>query len=184
MTKFALLLSTVCLAAGLASAAEPPAPTVAKLFDSQLAGVEKEVVSLAEAMPEEQYNFAPTQGAFEGVRTFAQQAKHIAITNYEMASVVLGEKMTLEVGPQENGPEAIRTKAEIVKFLKDSYAYCHKAEKSLTKDNLTDMVDGGDGHKVPRGLYANLAIWHSYDHYGQMVEYARMNHVIPPASRK
>jgi hypothetical protein len=167
----------------LVLAADAPAPTVSGIFDRQLASIEREVVSLAEAMPADKYNFAPTQGEFKGVRTFAQQVKHIAAVNYEMAATVLGEKMTVELGKGENGPDSITSKDDIVKFLKDSFAYCHKMEASLTKDNLTDLVDIGEGHKAPKGLYANIPIWHTSDHYGQMVEYARMNGIVPPASK-
>jgi hypothetical protein len=168
---------------GTARAADAPAPTVAGIFDRQLASIEREVVALAEAMPAEKYSFAPTQGEFKGVRTFGQQVKHIAAVNYEMASTVLGEKPPVEIGKDENGPANVTSKDDIVKFLKDSFTYCHKMEASLTKDNFTDLVDIGEGHKVPKGLYANVPLWHSNDHYGQMVVYARMNGIVPPASR-
>ena len=176
-------LAALCLTCSLAWAVDQPAPTVSTLFDKQLSSVEREVVSLAEAMPADKYAFAPTQGEFKGVRTFAQQAKHIAATNYEMASTVLAEKPPVDLGKGENGPDSIQSKDEIVKFLKDSFIYCHKAEATLTKDNLTEMIDIGEGHKTARGYYANIPIWHSFDHYGQMVEYARMNGIVPPASR-
>ncbi len=177
-------LTALCLTGACAFAADQPAPpTVSAMFDQQLSSVEKEVVSLAEAMPADKYSFAPTQGEFKGVRTFGQQAKHIAATNYGIASSVLGEKPPVDIGKDEKGPEAMQSKDDILKFLKDSFTYCHKAEASLTKDNLTEMIDIGEGHKAARGYFANIPIWHSFDHYGQMVEYARMNGIIPPASR-
>lgn len=178
-------LAALCVTGSLAFAADQPAPGVSSLFDKQLSSVEKEMVSLAEAMPADKYSFAPTQGEFKGVRTFAQQVKHVASTNFYVASVVIGEKPPMDLGKGENGPDSIQSKDQVVKFLKDSFAYCHKAEMTLTKDNLTEMLGGGEGHgpKAARGYYANLPIWHSFDHYGQMVEYARMNGIVPPASR-
>jgi hypothetical protein len=179
---FALALGSV------AFAAESTPPTVAKIMDGQLASVEKEVVSLAEAMPADRYGFAPStsQGEFKGVRTFAQQVKHIASTNWGVCSSALGEKPPMETGEGENGPDSVATKDQIVKYLKDSYAYCHKAELAITATNLTDQMGymGGDKGKQARLLWVNLPIWHSFDHYGQMVEYARMNGIIPPASRQ
>lgn len=165
-------------------AADETVATISKIFDKQLSSVEREAVSLAEAMPAEKYNFAPSQGEFKGVRTFAQQVKHIAAVNYEMASAVLGEKMAIDLGKSENGPDSITSKDAIVAFLKDSFVQCHKAEAMLTKDNFVEMVDGGEGHMTPRGNLANIPIWHTFDHYGQMVEYARMNGIVPPASRQ
>ncbi len=184
--KFTAFLMGAMFAGALVSAAQAadaPKPTVSGLFDKQLGIAENEVVALAEAMPADKYSFAPSQGEFKGVRTFAQQVKHIAKTNYEMAAIVLGEKPPVDTGKSENGPDALTSKDQIVGFLKSSFVYCHKAESSLTKDNLTDLIDIGEGQKGPRGLYANIPIWHSFDHYGQMVEYARMNGIVPPASR-
>jgi hypothetical protein len=182
--KFALpALAALCLSGSLMYAVDSPAPTVSTMFDKQLSSVEREFVSLAEAMPADKYSFAPTQGEFKGVRTFAQQVKHVAATNYGVASMVLGEKPPVDIGKDEKGPDSMTSKDEIVKFLKGSFAYCHKAEATLTKDNLTDMIDMGEGQKAARGYFANIPIWHSFDHYGQMVEYARMNGIVPPASR-
>ncbi len=184
MSPFASVVAAVCLlGSGMAFAADQPAHSISGIFDQQLSSVEREVVSLAEAMPADQYGFAPTNGEFKGVRTFAQQVKHVAAVNYEMASMVLGEKPPVDTGKDEKGPDSMKSKDDIVAFLKGSYGYCHKAEATLTKDNLTEMIDVGEGHKAPRSMYANIPIWHSFDHYGQMVVYARMNGIVPPASR-
>src|SRR5437870_12466352 len=93
------------------------------------------VVSAADAMPEDKYSFAPTNGEFKGVRTFAQQVKHVAATNYLVASGILGEKPPVEVGG-ENGPDSIKSKADIIKFLKDLFAYAHKAVTSVDEKNM------------------------------------------------
>jgi hypothetical protein len=77
------------------------------------------------------------------------------------------------------------SKADIVKFLKDSYAYAHKAVNSITDQNMIQPVKGpfGDEPATRLGM-ATIFAWHSFDHYGQMVEYLRMNGMVPPASRK
>ena len=158
--------------------------TVAKLYDSQLKITESEVVSLAEAMPESAYNFAPTQGAFEKARTFGEQVKHIATVNYMAGSAAAKEKPPVDLGTGEGGPESVKSKAQTVQYLKDSFAYGHTAMAKLTAENQLEMVPAPFPGMPPmaRAGIANLAIWHSFDHYGQMAVYARMNGVIPPAS--
>jgi hypothetical protein len=66
--------------------------SVGKELEVWVSNVEKELVPAADAMPEDKYAFAPTNGEFEGVRTFAEQIKHLAATQYILASAVLGEK--------------------------------------------------------------------------------------------
>src|SRR5438105_14960585 len=160
-------------------------PTVASILNMHYGIVEQEVVSAADAMPEDKYSFAPTNGEFKGVRTFAQQVKHVAATNYLVASGILGEKPPVEVGG-ENGPDSIKSKADIIKFLKDSFAYAHKAVTSVDEKNLVaPMKDPfGEQPSVPRLGLGSVFAWHSFDHYGQMVDYLRINGIIPPASRQ
>jgi len=177
------LCYSMLFAAMTAFAADAP-PSVAKIFDGQLMSAEQEIVGLAEAMPADKYTFAPTSGEFKGVRTFGQQATHIATVIYEVSASVLGEKSPVDAGKNENGPASLKTKDEIVKYLKDAFAYGHKANGMLTSQNLMSLVTSAFGNeKVPRLSMATVAVWHSYDHYGQMVVYARMNGVVPPASR-
>ena len=146
--------------------------------------IEREVVPLAEAMPEEKYAFAPTGVEFKGVRTFSQQMTHIAAVIYQVSSASLGEKNPSELGDQENGPASIKGKAGAVQYLKDAFAYAHKACAVLTAENAVDMMPSPYGQgKTPRLSLLNEVVWHSFDHYGQSVVYARMNGIVPPASR-
>lgn len=157
--------------------------TPSGVLDKGLSGVEKEFVSAAEAMPEDRYGYAPTQGEFKGVRTFSQQVKHVAAVNYLVFASILGEKPPVDPGG-ENGPEALKSKAEIVKYLQDSFAYGHKALGSINESNLVDPIKSpfGEGPATRLGM-ATLIIGHCFDHYGQMVEYLRSNNIVPPASR-
>ena len=166
-------------------AAQPAAPTASQIFDGQLSMIERELAPLAEAMPADKYDFAPTSGEFKGVRTFGQQVSHTAAVVYAVAAAVLVEKNPTEMGKDENGPATLKTKEDIVKYLKDAIAYGHKAMATLTASNLLEPVPSAFGpRKVARVSMASAAIWHSFDHYGQMVVYARMNGIIPPASRR
>lgn len=164
-------------------AADAPAnPSLAQQADKQIASVEKEVVSLAEAMPADKYDFAPTSGAFQGVRTFGLQMRHIALVNDEIAAALLGEKMP-DAGKNENGSDTLTGKTEIVKYLKDSFAALHKAMLAQEGKSFTEAISSPFGGKSPRGYLVNVPAWHCFDHYGQAVVYARMNGVVPPASR-
>src|SRR5579872_3797989 len=183
MTRF-VLLATVAAASATLFAADTQPPSISKVFDGQVRQVENEIGSLAEAMPAELYNFAPTQGEFKGVRTFSQQMTHIATVIYEVSAAALGEKCPVETGQAENGSPKIQGKDAVVRYLKDSFTYAHKAANSLTTANMMDMVQSAFGNqKTPRVSMVATIGWHSFDHYGQAVEYARMNKIIPPASR-
>lgn len=179
-----LLAMSLVLSAGLQAA--DAAPSISKVFHDDLALVEKELVPLAEAMPADKFDWAPSSGEFKGTRTFGQQVSHTAATIYAVSAAVLGEKNPTDMGKNENGPATLKSKEQIVKYLKDSIAYGQKAMATLTAKNLTGLVPAywSAEQKVARLAMANVAIWHSWDHYGQMVVYARMNGIIPPASRR
>src|SRR5580692_10903481 len=181
---FGLVVLLACNSLAFAQAKAEEHKTVAQVLDGAVKGVEGEFVPAAEAMPEDKYSFAPTSGEFKGVRTFAQQAKHVAAVNYLVGSAILEEKPPVELG-SENGPDQIKTKADIVKFLKDSFAYVHRAVRSINDGNLLYPIKSpfGEGMVTRLGM-ATLIVGHCFDHYGQMVEYLRMNNIVPPASRQ
>jgi hypothetical protein len=181
-TLSAAVCAAICVMT--AAGAESGAPEVGKIYDQQFTSLERELVPLAEAMPADKYDFAPTHGEFTGVRTFGLQAKHIAYIVYAVSAAILDQKNPSQT-VAENGPAAVTTKDQIVQYLKDAFAYGHKAMASLTNTNQLDLIASpfGEG-KVARVSMASTAVWHSYDHYGQMVVYSRMNGVIPPASRR
>lgn len=182
MKPSALLLAAATLA--LQAQAPTPKPTFALSFNRNLSGLESEVVSAVEAMPEEKFGFAPTQGEFKGVKTFAEQAKHIASVNVALAAALLEEKPSMDPGG-ENGPEALKTKAEVVKYVKDSFAYLHKAYDSLTEANILGLVKSPWGdNKGSRLGFATIGVSHGFDHYGQIAVYLRLNGIVPPASRR
>jgi hypothetical protein len=88
----------------------------------------------------------------------------------------------VDLGQGDNGPANLKTKEEIVKYLKDSFAYAHRAMAMLNEANSGEEAFARWG-KQSRLFMADLILWHSYDHYGQMVVYARMNGIIPPSSQ-
>jgi uncharacterized damage-inducible protein DinB len=186
------LLSRMCVllaAVGLVGAmqgqtAAAPEATIASIVTQAVNRSEQNVLGAAEAMPAEKYNFAPTAGTFTGVRTFAQQVKHVAFVNYLFWGPVAGEKAPFDLSSGKV-PDTYATKAQIVQLLKDSYEVGYRAAAKLTSANATQAIT----IPTPFGPYASTRLGvatqnveHTYDHYGQMVEYLRMNGVTPPAN--
>jgi len=181
--KLKYAVAVTCLFLSCACFAQSDKKTLSQVLDGSVKTIESEFVLAAEAMPEDKYDFAPTNGEFKGVRTFKKQVKHVAAVNYLVASTILGEKPPVDPGG-ENGPDAMTSKADIIKFLKDSFAYAHKAVATINEGNATADIPNpfGEGKATRAGL-ATVFAWHGFDHYGQMAVYLRMNGIVPPASR-
>jgi hypothetical protein len=157
--------------------------SVSEVLDRTVLNLEHEFVPAAEAMPEDKFGFAPSNGEFTGVRTFAQQIKHVAAVNYELGAALLEQKPPVDIG-DESGPASVTSKADILKYLKESFEYVHKAIATIEEKNLVQTVKSpfGEGSVTRLGLATSVSS-HGFDHYGQMVEYLRMNGIVPPASR-
>src|SRR5262249_23681653 len=157
--------------------------TLAAALDRDVTYAEKEVVEAAEAMPEEKFNFSPESlnipgSQYKGVRSFAVQVKHIGASNYFIWSPLTGEKVPENIKDGE-GPADLKTKAEIIKFLKESFALGHRAAATVTVEN---MLQSPGTSKSTRLRLANFGVAHAFDHYGQLVQYLRMNGIVPPAT--
>ena len=168
----------------LAQAAAPAKPAVgtpippAQVYGKVLSIMEQQFVSAAEAMPEDKFNFAPpaSLGEFKGVRTFAQQIKHVAESNYYFFG---GSEFTeADAKAMTASIEKLTTKADIVKALKDSFSKAHAFVDTITPENAFVTTEHGT-----RAGMAAFGIAHVMDHYGQLVVYLRMNGIVPPASR-
>jgi len=182
-----LLFSLASLAQRTAPAEQDPSMgrhrSDTQIVDYVLGVQEGAVIAAAEAMPEEKYSFAPTHGNFKGVRTFAEQLKHIAADNYMLGAGILGENPPVDVGNGESGAASVRSKAEIIAYLKDSFAYMRRAAAAIDEANAP--IPTPDISPWPAGTATRLGVAiedtvHTYDHYGQMVEYLRMNGIAPP----
>jgi uncharacterized damage-inducible protein DinB len=107
-------------------------------------------------------------------------SKESATDNLAIWSPITGDPLRTDI-KDVNGPESIKTKAEIIQFLKESFALGHKAIATLTEKNAMDMLPFR-GSSLPRLDLAFYALTHANEHYGQMVIYLRMCGIIPPAS--
>jgi uncharacterized damage-inducible protein DinB len=155
-------------------AAQPPS----EVYGSMLKRLSEQVVGAAEAMPADKYDFAPTAGKFDGVRTFGAQVQHLAEANYFFFS-----GFGVSGAPDDAKLKALKGKDELVQALKDSYAFAEKAADTITPQNAFTTVGSGK-MQMTRAAWTTFCLAHSMDHYGQMVEYLRMNGIVPPASQK
>jgi uncharacterized damage-inducible protein DinB len=190
------LMSMGALAAtaqmGASGAAQAPAPgtiaTPASALDSQLSIVEMEMMGAVKAMPAEKFGFAPSAAIFvpaqktefATVRTFAQQATHVAEANYFFYGMVSGLKPDVDV----KGIEKLTGKDDAVSALAGSFSFAHKAIATLTPANAFEVLKSEELGLTTRSTLASFGVAHAFDHYGQMVEYLRMNGIVPPASAK
>jgi hypothetical protein len=174
------------LAVALLAASTTFAQGLAEIYDGQVTTIEREVLGLAQKMPTDRYNFAPAtgtppNGTFDGVRTFALQVRHIATLMYQISGSVLGgEKPPVDIGTTDDGPDSLRTKEQIIAYFQGAIAMAHRAMKTITPQNALDNVPSPFGRgTMQRAAAAAFLGLHSFDHYGQMVVYARMNGVTP-----
>lgn len=178
---FAAIYVAFLLAPALAQEADIP-KDIADSVGNSLKWTEKQFYSVAEAMPEAKYNYIPTAGNFEGVRSFAEQVKHVACANFAFFNEIEGKIPPDQC--EKGGPAPAKTKAELLKYLKDSFDYGNKVLQTVNAKNALDRAEGPyAGPNTKLGI-AVAAVWHVADHYGQIVEYLRMNGIVPPGTQQ
>jgi len=156
---------------------DPMATTVGQRF----AMIEQSFIALADAMPAARYGFKPTDGAFTDVRTFGEQVKHVACSNFAFFNQI--EKKEPPVGCGTGGPHPATTKTELMAYLRDSFAYAGRVLQAMTQANALEPAGGSYGGNSTRLGLTTLAVWHASDHYGQLAVYLRMSGIVPPSSR-
>lgn len=179
--RMAMLAVAACLSFPARGAGQeridPMAATVAQWFTM----IEQSFVRLADAMPAEKYAFKPTDGEFKNARTFGEQVKHVACSNFAFFNEI--EKKTPPEGCGTGGPHPAATKAELMTYLRESFAYAGRVLQTMTPANALDQAGGPYGGTSTRLGLTTLAVWHASDHYGQLAVYLRMNGIVPPASQ-
>ncbi len=181
LALFKIFLSACLLIIITRSQAQQPV-SIAGAVERQLNNIEKNIISVAEAMPEEKFYFTPETlsikgSELKGVRTFAAQVKHLATDNFAIWSPVTGDALRADI-KDVNGPENIQTKTQIIQYLKESFALGHKAIATLTEKNAMEMIPFR-GTKLPRLDLVFYALTHDNDHYGQMIVYIRLAGIDP-----
>lgn len=165
---------------------ETPGKAMMRTFEFQEYGFR----SAAEAMPAETWDYRPAAGMFKNekpefgpseVRTFAEQVKHVACANFAFAAELNGTKPPDAC--DKGGPSPARTRAELLTYLRDSFAAIKKPLSEITVKNMYHPIEGPYAGPNTRLGLAGVCIWHVADHYGQLIIYLRENGIVPPASR-
>jgi uncharacterized damage-inducible protein DinB len=187
----AITLAVCCMTGAKAqmgaTAPKIPAGTIvepSKSFDALLNIYEGDMMGAVNAMPADKYNFAPSQAIFkaeqgtkyDGVRTFGQMVGHVAQANYYFYGTVGGGKPDVDV----KAIASMTSKDDLVKALAASFAFAHKQIALMTAQNAFASVRDDQ----TKASMVAFGIAHGFDHYGQLVEYLRMNGIVPPASQK
>jgi len=156
--------------------------SIAASVGDTLGFIEGSFLGVAEAMPEDKYDFLPTRGNFAGVRTFAEQVKHVACAQFAFFNEFEGKQPPGDC--EKGGHSRAKSKAELIRYLKDSFDYGNHVLAGLTAANALDRVEGRYAGPNTRLGISVVAVWHITDHYGQLVEYLRMNGIVPPMTQK
>jgi len=156
--------------------------SIAESVSGTLQFAEGNFLDLAEAMPEDKYSYIPTVGKFDDARSFGEQVKHVACAQCAFFNEFEGNKPPADC--EKGGHDPAKTKAELIKYLKDSFDYSNHILATLTANNALDRVEGRyAGPNTKLGISV-VAVWHITDHYGQLVEYLRLNGIVPPMTQK
>jgi uncharacterized damage-inducible protein DinB len=160
---------------------QPSPPSTA--LQALVSTTETLLMGVPNEMPADKYDFVPGGGEFRGVRSFGKQLKHAAAVQYLAANSILGEPVTADQA-DERGPDTVRSKADVIEYLQGSFAALHRAAAAVNDRNAFEPIKSvfGSQPATRAGLIAGV-LAHSSNHYGQVVEYLRMNGIIPPASR-
>ena len=139
--------------------------------------IARKLIAMAEDFPEDKYDFKPTPAQ----RSFAEQLLHAAGANYFFTNLTLGQKPPAEEDPKR---DQYKTKADVVAFVKKSYADGAAAIKAKGDKGMNDLITDPDSHQQTR-IYdeAYGFIEHSGEHYGQLAVYYRVAGLVPPESR-
>jgi DinB superfamily len=199
LLKISFLLPALFAFTRAAAAQDQKQPTSAELSKTETPGKallrifgyeEYEFRSAAEAMPEEKWSYRPAPGLFKNekpdfgpseVRTFAEQVKHVACSNFAFAAELDGTKPPDAC--DKGGPSPAKTRAELLNYLRDSCAALHKSLSAVTAQNMYDPIDGPYATPNTRLGIGVISVWHVADHYGQLIIYLRENAIVPPGSR-
>jgi uncharacterized damage-inducible protein DinB len=177
-----LIAATLVLLAGAQDAmkkdtAVKPADSPSKVVLDSWNDVGRKLIAMAEDFPEDKYDFKPTPAQ----RSFAEQLLHAAGANYFFTSPAMGQKPPSEEDPKR---DQYKTKADVVSFVKKSFADGATAIKAKGDKGMSDLlVDPFSHQQVRVSDFAYGFIEHDGEHYGQLVGYYRLAGLVPPESR-
>jgi len=152
--------------------------TISGVLDQSYARLERQLIQIAEQVPGQSYSFRPSPE----VRTFGEQLRHIGAVQWVVGAGIQGGDPPVDVGDGDSGPLAMLVKADILAYVRDSFAFIHRAIGTISLHNALDMIPHPYGPKKTKVERLALGIGyacHGWDHYGQLVVYARLNNIVP-----
>ena len=167
-----VLFFAAVLLAGIETAAAQN--TILEELQSQWEATENQIYTMAEAVPEDKYDFKPTPE----VRSFREQLIHLASENYMFMGFAAGTGSPLD----RDSLNGLRSRAEILKALSESYDYGATVLAGLSDRKLLDQVPFMGGRKVSRLAAIMGNIKDNHGHYGNLVVYMRLNGMVPPST--
>jgi len=170
---FSLLL--VAMSAAPVAAQATSTGDIAAEVRADFRTVEDYIVRSAEKMPDADYGFKPSAD----VRSFAQQIAHVADDQYNLCAPAKGEERKAAYRAIE---QSLSTKADLVPALKAAFEYCDSAYAALSTTAGAEMVSG-NWQRTKFGML-NWNVWHTWEHYGNLVVYLRLKGIVPPSSEK
>jgi len=170
----ALALSVV--AAVPAAAEESAESPVLAMIRGDWDNVSEKLESLAEAIPEEKYGWAPA----EGVRSVGEVVIHVAGPNLGLGQQLLGGEAEGDNPLAALGDKP--TKEQILAALRTSIERVDKAFAGLTEADLGKTYQAF-GREMTGYRIVNILTTHAHEHLGQLIAYARSNGVVPPWSK-
>lgn len=169
-TNFLFLLTLLFLNGAWAQEITLPKEPMASV-DIAALYVPNTIIEAAEQMPEEYYTFRPTPE----VRSFGELIAHIAESTFQMAAIAKGETAPML--------KVNSTKVEALDALKKSFEYYAKAREDMTKVQKETLVKFM-GNNQPAGNVLDFSIFHTLQHYGNVIVYMRLKGLIPPSSQE
>jgi len=144
-------------------------------YDGEWMHVSRQLVALAEATPADKFAWRPAAG----VRSVSEVYMHIALANFWLLSVT-GVKLPADMTSNDL-EKTVKTKAEVVSWLKRSLEAVKAARATVTAADLARKVKVEERDATVDGMYLRIII-HANEHMGQLIAYARMSGVVPPWS--
>jgi uncharacterized damage-inducible protein DinB len=170
-----LALSTIPLHAHAATQ-DPQLEGIWEGYDGECGHVSRQLISLAEAIPADKYQWRPAPG----VRSVSEVYMHIAIANFYLLSVT-GPKMPPDI-KSDAMEKTVTSKAQVIQFLKRSLDAVKTARAQLKPGDLQRQVQIEGKTVTVDGMYLRIIV-HDNEHMGQLIAYVRINGIVPPWSK-
>jgi hypothetical protein len=181
-----VVAAVVALVAGAAAPAraqdvmtKESAATLKTAFAADVEAMHQKFLGLANAFPQDKYTWRP----MDGVRSVSEVLMLAAMEGYSFIPNSFGAKPA-ELGTRDEMAKlrTLSDKAQVIDHLNKGFAHAKQELESLDPATLTGKrkVFGQDRSAAEIALFVGGDL---HEHLGQLIAYARMNHIVPPWSK-